>query len=120
MVPRSRLLMRTVSRSAGGSPATGCPVAAIGQLAVVVLDVDRLAFGAEHQMAVLQGADDGFRPRAAARGDGADAVIGVVEIVGGEMRERVVEACGVRARAGQSEAEGQQQRGETSSAKTHC
>ena len=92
----------------------------VGQLAVVVLDVDRLALGAEHEMAVLQGADDGFRPRAAARGDGADAVIGVVEIVGGEFRQRVVEARGVRARAGQNEAEGQQQRGETSSAKTHC
>ena len=92
----------------------------VGQLAVVVLDVDRLAFGAEHEMAVLQGADDGLRPRAAARGDGADAVIGVVEIVGGEFRQRVVDRRGPRIRASQNEAEGQQQRGETSSAKTHC
>jgi len=82
--------------------------------------LDRLALGAEHQVAVLQGADDGFRPRAAARGDVADAVIGVAEVVGGEFRQCVVQARRMCVRASQNEAEGQQQRGETSSAKTHC
>ena len=45
----------------------------VGELAGIVLDVDRLAFGAEHQLAVLQGTDDGFRARIAARGDRIDA-----------------------------------------------
>jgi hypothetical protein len=57
---------------------------------------------------------------ASARGDGADAVIGVVKVVGGEFCQRIVDGRGVCARAGQGEAKGQQQRGETSSAKTHC
>ena len=45
------------------------PGGGVGQLAGIVLDVDRLAFGAEHQLAVLQGANDGFGARAAAGGD---------------------------------------------------
>ncbi len=87
------LLMFTVSRSAGGSPGDRLPRSGIRKLAVGVLDVDRLLFGAEHQLAALQGVQNCRRARTAARGDLADARVGLVEIVGGKMGDRVVEAC---------------------------
>ena len=107
IAPRSRLLMRTVSRSAGAAPATGSSGRGVGQLVGVVLEVDRLLFGAEQQLAVLQRANDGRGARIAACGDGVDAGAGFAEIVGGEMGERFVEARGVRGRAAEREAEGQ-------------
>ena len=79
----------------------------IGQRAGIVFDIDRLALGAEHQAAVLQGANDGFGSRAAAGGDFLDAGNGLAEIVGGEVGERLVEARGMRGRAAEREAEGQ-------------
>ena len=68
----------------------------IEQLAGIGLDVDRLVLGAEHQPAVLQGANDGLGPRVAARGDLVDAGDGLAEIVGGEMGERSSRLRGMR------------------------
>ncbi len=78
----------------------------IEQLAVSVLDVDRFFFGAENQLAVLQGADNDFRPRTAAGDDLVDAGQRLVEIVRGEMRDRVVEAGGMRISAAHGKAKG--------------
>ena len=81
-----------MSRSAGAWPAIGAPVAGSVSLTGLVLDVDSLALGAEHQRTVLQGADDRRGPRAAAGGDFADAGEGFVEIVCRKMREGLSEA----------------------------
>ena len=78
----------------------------IEQLAVGVLDVDLFLFGTEHQLAVLQRADDDFRPRTATGDDLADAGQRFVEIVRGEVRNGVVERCGMRVRTAQGETEG--------------
>ena len=100
----------TGNRSAGGG---------IGQLAGLVLDVNRLAFGREHQLAVLQGANDGFGTRTTARGHRTDAIRGFAEIVGSEMRQRFLETGRADWSAPQCEAEDQYERSEKRSMKTH-
>ena len=77
------------------------------QLTGFILDVDRLAFGAEHQPADFQVAEDKFGARAAAAGDVAYADFGLIEIICGKMRKRLVEARGVCGRDAKRGAEGQ-------------
>src|SRR6202034_2666312 len=60
-----------------------------------------------------------FRPRAVALDDGADARQRVVEIIGREVRKRLIEAGCVRGCAAERKAEGQNQGNEASSAETH-
>jgi len=67
----------------------------IEQFAGIVLDVDRFRFGAVHQSAVLQRANNGLGARVAAGGDVLDAGHGLAEIVGGEMGKRIVEPRGM-------------------------
>ena len=83
------------------------PGGGVGQLAGIVFDVDRLAFGAEQQLPILQSANDGFGSRIAAGGNLVDTGNGLAEIVGGEMGKCVFEACSARDRAAQREAEDQ-------------
>src|SRR6185312_3246504 len=74
------------------------PGRGVGELAGFVLDVDRLALGAELEPAVLQRTKDDLRARTTACRDVVDAGAGLAEVVGGEMRERLVEARGASGR----------------------
>jgi len=95
IAPRNRLLRRTLSRSSGGLPVIGCRWARLS-VCRRPLGYNRLTFGAEHQLAVLQSSDDDFGARTAACRKLANARDALVKIVGGEMRDRLVEARRMR------------------------
>ena len=84
-----------IGRRAAGR---GCPGRGIDQPVGLVLDENRLRFGAEEQTAVLQCLDDGRGARIAARGDAVDGLDRLARIVGGEACQRVLVGPGLRTR----------------------
>ena len=77
----------------GGIAADRLSARRVEKLAGTVFDVHHLGLAAVHQLAVLQGAQDRFGARTAAGSHVFDAGCRFAEVIGAEMRQRLVETC---------------------------
>src|SRR5579871_441815 len=80
---------RTVGNGINGRPRRG-----IDRFAVLLLDIDLLVLGIEHQPLVLERVDDRKSERIAGRGNGVDGFLGIGKVIGGELGDRVLERAG--------------------------